>query len=69
MTKIPLLVLVLALPPSLGPETARQAPGRPETVLVHSGALKLRALVWRPRGAGTFPAVMFNHGNYSTRAL
>ena len=34
----------------------------PETVVVQSGTLKLRALVWRPNGKGPFPAVLFNHG-------
>jgi dienelactone hydrolase len=35
----------------------------PDTVLVHSGTLRLRALVWRPKGSGPFPAVLFNHGS------
>ena len=34
----------------------------PDTVVVHSGRLQLRALVWRPKGKGPFPAVLFNHG-------
>ena len=38
----------------------------PETVIVHSGDLSLRALVWRPRAPGRFPAVLLNHGSYST---
>ena len=33
-----------------------------ETVVVRSGALQLRAVIWRPRGKGPFPAVLFNHG-------
>lgn len=36
---------------------------RPDTVVVRSGALTLRALLWRPRGTGPFPAVLFNHGS------
>lgn len=35
----------------------------PDTVVVRSGTLRLRALVWRPTGAGPFPAVLFNHGS------
>jgi len=31
---------------------------------VHSGSLTLHALLWRPRGTGPFPAVLFNHGSY-----
>jgi dienelactone hydrolase len=63
-------------------EAARQAPGPavgaalteaagqpsafPEVLDVRSGALTLRAQVWRPSGIGPFPAVLFNHGSYST---
>ena len=38
----------------------------PEVVNVRSGPLTLRAQVWRPSGTGPFPAVLFNHGSYST---
>ena len=38
----------------------------PEVVDVRSGPLTLRAQVWRPSGSGPFPAVLFNHGSYST---
>ncbi len=34
----------------------------PDTVVVRSGPLQLRALLWQPRGKGPFPAVLFNHG-------
>lgn len=34
----------------------------PETVVVRSGNLQLKALLWRPNGPGPFPAVVFNHG-------
>src|SRR5262245_30909331 len=44
--------------------TARAQEERgPDTVVVRSGALTLRALVWRPPGRGPFPAVLFNHGS------
>jgi len=33
-----------------------------DTVVVHSGKLQLRALLWRPQGKGPFPAILFNHG-------
>jgi carboxymethylenebutenolidase len=39
----------------------------PELLDVRIGALTLRAQVWRPSGKGPFPAVLFNHGSYSTR--
>ena len=38
----------------------------PEVIDVQSGALTLRAQVWRPSGSGPFPAVLFNHGSYSS---
>ena len=39
-----------------------QTASAPDPVVVHSGKLQLRALVWRPAGKGPFPAVIFNHG-------
>ncbi len=39
----------------------------PDTVLVHSGAITLRGLLWRPQGRGHFPAVLLNHGSGRTR--
>jgi dipeptidyl aminopeptidase/acylaminoacyl peptidase len=35
----------------------------PETVLVPSGKLRLKALLWKPTGPGPFPAVLFCHGS------
>ena len=43
---------------------ARQNPGAPESLVVKSGSLQLRALLFRPPGNGPFPAVLFNHGSY-----
>jgi dienelactone hydrolase len=43
-----------------------QAPASPDTVIVQSGKLTLHALLWRPRGSGPFPAVLFNHGSYGS---
>jgi dienelactone hydrolase len=39
----------------------------PDTLIVESDGLRLRTLVWRPDGAGPFPAVLFNHGSWSRR--
>ena len=44
-----------------------QAVNTPETVVVESGALKLRGLLWSPHGRGPFPAVLFNHGSGPAR--
>jgi len=35
----------------------------PETVVVPSGKLRLKAFLWKPSGAGPFPAVIFCHGS------
>ena len=37
-----------------------------ETIVIPSGALQLKAFLWRPNGAGPFPVVLFNHGSGST---
>jgi len=34
----------------------------PETVEIPSGALRLKAFLWKPAGQGPFPAVLFNQG-------
>jgi dienelactone hydrolase len=49
------------------PAAARgEVAASPQVLDVRSGAFTLRAQVWRPSGAGPFPAVLFNHGSYST---
>ena len=58
-----MFVLTSALP--VTPEVP--ASGGPETVVVHNGSLTLRALLWRPRGRGPFPAILFNHGSGRSR--
>ncbi len=35
----------------------------PETVVVPSGKLRLKAFLWKPPGPGPFPAVLFCHGS------
>ncbi|HJY20162.1 MAG TPA: prolyl oligopeptidase family serine peptidase [Chthoniobacterales bacterium] len=40
-----------------------------ETVVVPSGALQLKAFLWRPKGTGPFPVVLFNHGSGSSDAM
>jgi carboxymethylenebutenolidase len=35
----------------------------PQIVEIHSGKLLLKAYFWKPNGAGSFPAVLFNHGS------
>jgi dienelactone hydrolase len=61
---------ICALAIMLGvPLVAAQHAGsqEPELVVVRSGNASLRALLWRPAGAGPFPAVLLNHGSGRTR--
>ena len=55
-----------ALASALATALGGQSSGPPDTVIVHSGALTLRGLLWRPDGRGPFPAVLFNHGSYGS---
>jgi len=54
------LALLLVFGAAVGGEVRA---AEPDTVLVRSGDLELRALLWRPQGRGPFPAVLFNHGS------
>jgi dienelactone hydrolase len=38
-------------------------PVAPQTVEIASDTLRLKAMLWTPKGAGPFPAVLFNHGS------
>jgi len=58
--------LAIALVLTQAAKPASQAHRGPETVVLTSGALSLRGLLWRPPEKGPFPAVLFNHGSYST---
>lgn len=57
-----LALLVLALVTSA--QLTGQTSQAPETVSVRRDTVTLRALLWRPKGHGPFPAVFFNHGSY-----
>ena len=46
---------------------AQHAGSQPDVLVVRSGDVSLRALLWRPSGAGPFPAVLLNHGSGRTR--
>jgi len=41
----------------------------PETVVVPSGKLSLKAFLWKPAGPGPFPAVLFCHGSGGADAV
>ena len=40
----------------------------PDTVVLPSGKLRLKAFLWKPAGPGPFPAVLFCHGSGGTDA-
>jgi hypothetical protein len=58
------LAIVLSVPLVAAQNARSQAP---ELVVVRNGDASLRALLWRPAGAGPFPAVLLNHGSGRTR--
>src|SRR2546425_55441 len=64
LRRVRVLLLALLLAAVMEPEAPGQVSSGPDTVVVQSGALMLRGLLWRPRGTGPFPAVLFNHGSY-----
>lgn len=61
--KLARVLLLILLAHSVAKGAQGQALAGPDTVVVQSGALELRALLWRPDGRGPFPAVLFNHGS------
>jgi predicted dienelactone hydrolase len=56
-------MVAVALAWAIPTQAKEQAAEGPETVVVQSGALRLRGLFWRPSGRGPFPAVLFSHGS------
>jgi dienelactone hydrolase len=66
MTLSRLGLLAAALATALAAPVMGQVPEAPDTVVVPSEGLTLHAVLWRPRGLGPFPAVLFNHGSGNT---
>jgi dienelactone hydrolase len=60
------VAVVLVFAATAHSSSAAQPQENPQTIVISSGQLALRALIWRPSGRGPFPAVLFNHGSYST---
>ncbi len=58
-----LIVIASGAVPLAGPA----AGGQPVKVAVKNGDVSLGAFLWRPRGRGSFPAVLINHGSGRTR--
>ena len=67
-TLIAAIALAVGMPTAAAAQES-QPPRSPHTVVVKSGALELKALLWTPRGQGPFPAVLFNHGNGPASSL
>jgi len=67
MTKDRMLLFALALASTVAGTATAQSSVAPDTVVLPSGALQLKALLWRPDGRGPFPAVLFNHGSWPGR--
>lgn len=61
------MLAALVLTSGLATGAQGQASSERATVVVRNGTLTLRALLWRPRGRGPFPAVLFNHGSGRSR--
>src|SRR5258707_3180817 len=59
MKRCHILLLVLLVHPFFTCANS-QTLTKPRSVVVRSGSLKLRALLWRPAGHGPFPAVLFS---------
>ena len=57
-----LVVLVLAGPQPLSVAKPAQA-AAPAEVNFPGGGMQLRGFIWRPTGAGPFPALLWNHGS------
>jgi dienelactone hydrolase len=55
---VSLLLLALGVAATFQAQAAE-----PERVVVRSGHLELKGLLWRTQGRGPFPAVLFNHGS------
>jgi dienelactone hydrolase len=61
---LPILPTALAKPPNKSDLTCQEtAPGAPELVSFPSGDLVLRGFLYKPQGAGPFPAIIWNHGS------
>jgi carboxymethylenebutenolidase len=42
---------------------AQGASAKPELISFRSGELELKGFIWKPAGAGPFPAILWNHGS------
>lgn len=64
--KVAIILLPSLLVHAVAVRVDSQTMTRPNTVVVQSGTLQLRALLWQPEGRGPFPAILFCHGSGPT---
>jgi carboxymethylenebutenolidase len=62
MKRVYILLLLVSLH-AFAISASSQNVSPPSTIVVRSGSLKLRALLWKPKGPGPFPAVLFSSGS------
>jgi carboxymethylenebutenolidase len=62
LLKVRILAFLFALA-STALAVGQQSFIAPETVVVPSGKLRLKAFLWKPTGPGPFPAILFCHGS------
>jgi carboxymethylenebutenolidase len=55
--------LMAALTAAAAPAAAQDPVPTPELTAFPSGELELKGFIWKPAGAGPFPAILWNHGS------
>jgi carboxymethylenebutenolidase len=55
--------LAVSLTASVAPAAAQDPAPKPELIAFPSGELELKGFIWKPAGAGPFPAILWNHGS------
>jgi carboxymethylenebutenolidase len=64
LVRVVLAGLSIALLATMGaPATAQGPVAKPEPIGFRSGELELKGFIWKPAGAGPFPAILWNHGS------
>src|SRR5262245_33871892 len=55
--------LAASLTVATAPAAAQDPAPKPDLIAFASGELELKGFIWKPAGAGPFPAVLWNHGS------
>jgi carboxymethylenebutenolidase len=55
--------LAASLTAATEPAAAQDPVSKPELIAFPSGDLELKGFIWKPPGAGPFPAILWNHGS------